>query len=210
MDVSPDRNIIRSSKHWALHKLSSATAYCSRLVALVALIAMAPASVIAGPGGPTGSTTDGALFKHYAVAQVYRGPVRLPDFRGRDRFFADFRTRIREGIRQGVNFAGHYAIIGWGCGTDCSDYVIGDVVTGRVFRFPLGGDYNLQLDLDTKPTSRLIVARWFSYTHKFTKDNLSIMNCFRQYLIWNGSSAVPLSTPAIIATIAEPDLCDDR
>ena len=162
---------------------------------------------VAARTDPT-STNDSALFVRYSVSKVYRGPVRFPDFRKRDRAFSEFRTRIREGMRDGTNFAGHYAIVSWGCGTECVDYVIGDVATGRVFGFPLGGENNLELGLDTRPTSLLIVARWISPA----ESNPNLMNCIRQNFTWNGLSAVPLSKPAIVATVKSSELerCSKR
>jgi hypothetical protein len=44
-----------------------------------------------------------------------------------------FRTRLSEGIREGVNFAGHYAVVGWGCGTGCISGAIVDTRTGIVY-----------------------------------------------------------------------------
>jgi hypothetical protein len=46
-----------------------------------------------------------------------------------------FRTRLREALRTGVNFAGHYVVAGWGCGTGCVNGAIIDARDGRVF-FP--------------------------------------------------------------------------
>ena len=46
-----------------------------------------------------------------------------------------FRTVIREGAREGANFAGHYKVVTWGCGTGCVSLAIVDGRTGRVF-FP--------------------------------------------------------------------------
>jgi len=70
--------------------------------------------------------------------RVFQGQVRLPDFAGRDRKYASFRTRIREGMSTGPDFAGHYAIIQLGCGTGCSFVLVGDVATGQVYDFPYG------------------------------------------------------------------------
>lgn len=44
-----------------------------------------------------------------------------------------FRTVIRDSVAQGSNFAGHYNVAIWGCGTGCAQFVIADVNTGRVF-----------------------------------------------------------------------------
>lgn len=47
-----------------------------------------------------------------------------------------FRTRLREAAaREDVNFAGHYILTGWGCGTNCSQWAIIDARNGAVF-FP--------------------------------------------------------------------------
>jgi hypothetical protein len=47
-----------------------------------------------------------------------------------------FRTRIRTGAAEGPNFAGHYTIVGWGCGTSCTYWAIVDAISGAVFFAP--------------------------------------------------------------------------
>src|SRR5262244_2754969 len=44
-----------------------------------------------------------------------------------------FRTRLGEALKEGVNFAGHYVVAGWGCGTGCVSGAIIDARTGSVF-----------------------------------------------------------------------------
>jgi len=44
-----------------------------------------------------------------------------------------FKTVLREGAKDGSNFAGHFTIIGWGCGTACLDFGIVDAKDGHVF-----------------------------------------------------------------------------
>ena len=108
-------------------------------------------------------------------ATVYHGRPKMPDFSGRDRDFASYRTRIRDGLEAGPNFAGHYALIQFGCGTGCSATIIADAITGRVFNFPLSGEDYSQLDLKFAPTSNLVVGRW-----------LSGERCMREALLWDG------------------------
>ena len=84
----------------------------------------------------------------------------MPDFSGRDRAHATFRTRIREGIKEGVNFCGRYAIISFGCGTGCRFNLMADVSNGRVYDFPLGGEDYQGLDLDYRNNSCLVRAKW--------------------------------------------------
>ena len=146
-----------------------------------------------------------ALFARYATAPVYHGAVQLPQFKDRDRAFADFRTRIRDGMRQGANFAGHYALIGWGCGTGCLSYVVGDVITGRMFDFPLSGEEYISLRIEARPDSRLILASWATDTNP-NAAGAPILNCVHQQLQWNGSKAVPLGKPTVVATVNFEDV----
>jgi hypothetical protein len=110
-------------------------------------------------------------FEDFRVQGVYRGPPTMPDFRGRDRAHAMFRTRIRNGIKAGANFAGHYAVIPIGCGTDCVFYPVADVTTGQVYDFPYGGEEYYALDLKFETHSTLIIARWVNI-----KKNVAFRN----------------------------------
>lgn len=46
-----------------------------------------------------------------------------------------FRTRLKEALKEGVNFAGHFVFAKWGCGTSCVQGAIIDTKTGVVY-FP--------------------------------------------------------------------------
>lgn len=96
-----------------------------------------------------------------------------------------YRTRIREGVTKdyganrgyeyvrskGPNFAGHYFVVNWGCGTGCLMMVIVDAVTGQVYPPPLSAGKlgtqticvpNLGLgwgDFDYRPNSRLFMMK---------------------------------------------------
>jgi hypothetical protein len=69
-------------------------------------------------------------FRDYRIKTVYQGepttPIITKEFRG-------FRTRIREGAKSGVEFAGHYTIPRWGCGTECNGFVVVDSISGKVY-----------------------------------------------------------------------------
>jgi hypothetical protein len=49
-----------------------------------------------------------------------------------------FRGTIRESVEKGVNFAGHYAIAEWGCGSGCVQTAVVDLRTGDVYDGPFG------------------------------------------------------------------------
>jgi hypothetical protein len=72
-------------------------------------------------------------FAQYPVTDDFRGrpPVDLASHPLASRF----RTRLREAAHRGPNFAGHYTIASWGCGSGCAQYAIVDARNGRVF-FP--------------------------------------------------------------------------
>jgi hypothetical protein len=106
-------------------------------------------------------------FEAYAVP-VYKGkiaPVNLKSAKGANAF----RTRLREGAERGVNFAGHYMLVAWGCGTGCQDAGIIDAKTGTVyFSKELAGfgvwffsDNPDDEGLQAKPDSRLLVLSGF-------------------------------------------------
>ena len=99
----------------------------------------------------------------FPPASRQKGETVLPDFKGRDRSFNTFRTRIRDGMRQGPNFNGHYTLIQIGCGTGCSFVVSADNQTGRPSSFPRGGEANMYLQLGYSLGSRLVAAQWFNY-----------------------------------------------
>jgi hypothetical protein len=88
-------------------------------------------------------------FTDYPVREVYKGrvaPVILDGRRARM-----FRSRLREDSRGGVNFAGHYTAVFWGCGTGCAQMAVVDAKTGRVYWPPL--DY---IDIPAAPEDAAI------------------------------------------------------
>ena len=62
-----------------------------------------------------------------------------------------FRTALQQGASKGPNFAGHYTVVIWGCGSPCKAFAIVDAKTGSVhfpgFSLTLGADYRLDSDL---------------------------------------------------------------
>ncbi|MFN2566712.1 MAG: hypothetical protein ABR499_17080 [Gemmatimonadaceae bacterium] len=65
-----------------------------------------------------------------------------------------YRTKLREGAAAGPNFAGHYTIVLWGCGTSCQIVAVVDARTGRLSRQTLLTANGVQYRRD----SRLLLA----------------------------------------------------
>ena len=65
----------------------------------------------------------------------------------------DFRTRIRDAAKQPVNFANHYTISTWGCGTQCEQGVAVDALTGKVTWLPFTAVISFMTDPNWKDES---------------------------------------------------------
>ena len=88
-----------------------------------------------------------------------------------------YRTRLREGARRAVNFAGHYKLHTWSCGTGCLQTAFIDAKTGEVF-FPKELNGFIVCFYDPKPVddleealkfergSRLIVMSGYPYSER--------------------------------------------
>src|SRR3990167_9029671 len=73
-------------------------------------------------------------FEKYAVSEIYEGKMATVDFSSYPEA-SQFRTIIRATAAKGANFAGHYSIVEWGCGTSCQDHAIVDVQSGKIIHF---------------------------------------------------------------------------
>lgn len=97
-------------------------------------------------------------FVAYPTSNVSQSlkPAVMPDFDGRDRWARLFRTRIRDSVNKGANFAGHYAFTSFGCGASCIISLVTDTKTGQVFQPPFGGEKTPELNMDFRLNSTLI------------------------------------------------------
>jgi len=75
--------------------------------------------------------TDRPRFNDYPVRSIYKGKPVPPILNTKD--LRMYRTMIRLGAKSEVEFAGHYTIPVWGCGSACTSFVIVDSTNGRVY-----------------------------------------------------------------------------
>ena len=103
-----------------------------------------------------------------------------------------YRTYLRNAAKEGVNFAGHYVLAWWGCGTSCLEAAIIDARTGKVF-FPSvlqgvgAGFCDLPDDVETldfKPNSRLLILSGFKGAVRNQPDG----KCGIYYFEWTGAN----------------------
>ncbi len=89
----------------------------------VLLISLVPTVLNAEPNEPT--------FEQYRIETKFNSkaaPVDLKSAPGASRF----RTVLLAGAKKGPNFAGHYTIVEWGCGSSCTSIAVVDVINGRI------------------------------------------------------------------------------
>lgn len=96
-------------------------------------------------------------FADYPTKTYLKGKSVLPKMTGS---VANFRTRVRNGVKAGPNFGGHYTLIEIGCGTSCVFAFLIDAKNGRLIDFPLGGEENYQLQMRYGLDSTLLQAEW--------------------------------------------------
>ena len=112
-------------------------------------------------------------FQQYRVA-IYRGKPAAPVFKTKEEL--EFRTRIRQGAAKGPNFAGHYAVVEWGGGTETGGFVIVDVKTGQIF---FHVDPKQGIEFSFKLNSRLMAIT--AYTGPPNAET-----CVRSFWEWTG------------------------
>lgn len=93
-----------------------------RVAAIVVLLALSGARSAPRP-----------TFSEFAVASPKPFVTAKPDVRSGDA--RRYRTVLREGAKKAPDFAGHFKIVRWGCGTCCSEFAILNLKTGHAF-FP--------------------------------------------------------------------------
>ena len=126
-------------------------------------------------------------FEDFNVTEVYKGPPAQPVLSSA--YARAFRTRIREAAAKGPNFAGHYTIAQWGCGSTCVSIATINEKTGVVFDGPFSilgfgpfykyvdvTDYS-QMGLTFRTDSRLLIVRGCA------EDE----DCASFYYEWTGS-----------------------
>ena len=122
----------------------------------------AAANAVAGDFPPAPATPPfSERFGQYPVG-VFQGPAVYPDFAGAQKPYANFRTRLNDAVKAGVNFAGHYALVQFGCGMGCTQGYMIDLTDGQVGLLPLGALANTGIQYASRPDSTMLQTVWRS------------------------------------------------
>jgi hypothetical protein len=92
-------------------------------------------------------------FEQYSVSKTFSGKPAAVNLRSHPKARL-FRTALKLGSEKGPNFAGHYTVATWGCGSDCRMVAVIDAITGKVYFAPFQVSTGASFHVD----SRLLVA----------------------------------------------------
>lgn len=97
-------------------------------------------------------------FDDYPVTEEFHGRAASVDLSSHPNA-RTFRTRLREGAKKGANFAGHYALVWWGCGNECQQALAIDLRTGNVYGLTKPSEpLQSSRGFEFRPTSTLVIA----------------------------------------------------
>jgi hypothetical protein len=126
----------------------------------VALIAVSSFAQEDFPNDTVVTKKDAPRFAAYREA-VYKG--RAVAVKIDSKYSRNYKTMLRKSVKEnGVNFAGHYTLATWFCGTNCNQLAVIDVKTGQTYFTPglmsvVMGVPNQSLDMtEFKSDSRLL------------------------------------------------------
>ncbi|HTB10736.1 MAG TPA: hypothetical protein VK752_04160 [Bryobacteraceae bacterium] len=152
------------------------------LMRLIAVELLTAVGVYAQSKAANTDASNVPRFEDYPIVETFNGPPAKPILTTSEQ--QRYRTRILNGIAKGTdawsgswrnpikspgpNFAGHYFVIRWGCGSNCLMMAIVDAQNGSVHAPPLSGagshlyvpmDMMGDGEIDFRPNSSLMVLR---------------------------------------------------
>ena len=93
-------------------------------------------------------------FDDFPVKDIYHGASAAVDLNSNP-YAREYRTRLRQAAKCPPDFAGHYTVASWGCGSSCQSFMLIDSRTGKVIDGP--GREGATRGADFRPGSRLFI-----------------------------------------------------
>lgn len=121
------------------------------------------------------TTAQAQKYSDYPSDVIYTGAPAKLKFSTEDGSSL-LKTRITQDSKAGVNFGGEYNVVEIGCGTSCLNAFVVNLKSGKIIRFPRGGEPNYHMQLNYNSKSRLIKAIWMDID-----DQGNIGGCVIEY-----------------------------
>lgn len=143
---------------------------------LVSLLSLVSAETLRANG------TTPPRFEDYPVQEIYSGVPKKINFRNNPNA-RKYRTVLKDGLQEGkANFAGHYRLVEWGCGSNCHHFALIDMKNGNVYFLKFGA----ALEIEYKVNSALLItdppkALFEVYGDESPKDRLY----YSSYYFWD-------------------------
>lgn len=133
--------------------------------------------------------TEPPEFEQFAVSEIYKrtpAPVNLNSHPEARRF----RTVLRNGAKRGPNFAGHYTVVMWGCGTSCQVVAIVDAKTGSVYMPGVIAEAGAKYEIDSQ---LLVVNPPENITEGYGNEPPDWLKS--RYYVWENNQLVEIRLP---------------
>jgi len=122
-------------------------------------------------------------FEEFPVKVIHSAAPAPVDFNSNPEA-REYRTRLKEAASKGSNFAGHYALAEWGCGSNCQVLTVIDSENGKVLT---GAGANRGKDFRVD-SSLLIADPPYPYSASLTvNDDDPLAHMPIRYYVWNGA-----------------------
>jgi hypothetical protein len=134
-------------------------------------------------------------FEDYAVHEIFKGRPAKVDFRSHE-YAAQFRTRLSQGVAKGPNFAGHFTVVIWPCGTYCQTLAVVDARIGRVY-FPLSSA--ISMGACFRINSSLLITGPIEHEYVKRYYDGGIPEWWKtQYFKWDGTKMVEITSSKVV------------
>lgn len=175
---------LRRAVRWSGCSWCKSKLVCSATTRILVIVIsmLVPLTCTWAAGTQAKNATCHPTFSEYPVTNIFTGK-RIPPNINQTHQVHLFRTVIREGAEGQSNFAGHYRVIEWGCGSPCHAFAIVDQETGDVYIVPVVAGLEAQYKVDS---SLFIIDPAESIEEYYRGDIPNSGSMFlTYYFVWN-------------------------
>ncbi|HEY9744129.1 MAG TPA: hypothetical protein V6C90_26870 [Coleofasciculaceae cyanobacterium] len=128
-------------------------------------------------------------FENFPVSQIYKGTPAIVNLNSNPEA-RRFRGVLGDGAKEGPNFAGHYTVVLWGCGTGCQSLAIVNAKTGAVYMTGLSAEVGAKFQIDSK---LLVINPPENMTEGYGSNKPDWLTS--RYYVWENNRLVQIYPP---------------